>query len=106
MLSLLHIVSTYILISHNVPFPTQAPVSHLILFVYFLKGIMVVSNSKLDTKETLVLDALIVGAGFSGVYLLKHIRDEGFEVKLVESGSDFGSVWHHNRYPGARVGKQ
>jgi cation diffusion facilitator CzcD-associated flavoprotein CzcO len=49
------------------------------------------------------LDALIVGAGFSGVYQLKKLRDDGWKVKLVESGSDFGGVWYWNRYPGARV---
>lgn len=49
------------------------------------------------------LDALVVGAGFGGVYQLKHLRDEGYTVKLVESGSDYGGVWYWNRYPGARV---
>ncbi|KAK6429815.1 hypothetical protein LTR95_014038, partial [Oleoguttula sp. CCFEE 5521] len=52
------------------------------------------------------LDALIVGAGFGGVYLLKRLRDRGFKVKLLEMGSDFGGVWYWNRYPGARVDSQ
>jgi cation diffusion facilitator CzcD-associated flavoprotein CzcO len=39
------------------------------------------------------LDALVVGAGFGGTYQLKRLRDEGFHVKLVESGTDFGGVW-------------
>lgn len=43
------------------------------------------------------LDALIVGAGFGGVYQLKVLRDQGFTVKLVEMGSDFGGVWYWNR---------
>jgi len=38
------------------------------------------------------LDALIVGAGFGGVYQLKVMRDAGYHVKLVESGSDYGGV--------------
>jgi cation diffusion facilitator CzcD-associated flavoprotein CzcO len=63
------------------------------------------SDSNTDINETLELDVLVVGGGFSGVYLLKELRDEGFNVKLVESGSDFGGVWYHNRYPGARVGQ-
>lgn len=50
-----------------------------------------------------VLDALIVGAGFGGVYQLKQLRDNGYNVKLVDSASDFGGVWYWNRYPGARV---
>lgn len=49
------------------------------------------------------LDALIVGAGFNGVYQLKILRDAGYQVKLVEHGSDYGGVWYWNRYPGARV---
>lgn len=40
------------------------------------------------------LDAVIVGAGFGGVYLLKQLRDRGFKVKLLEMGSDFGGVWY------------
>jgi cation diffusion facilitator CzcD-associated flavoprotein CzcO len=39
------------------------------------------------------LDALIVGAGFGGVYQLKRLKEEGFNVKLVESGSNYGGVW-------------
>ncbi|KAF1847797.1 FAD/NAD(P)-binding domain-containing protein [Cucurbitaria berberidis CBS 394.84] len=49
------------------------------------------------------LDALVVGAGFGGVYQLKVIRDAGYKVKLVEHGDDYGGVWYWNRYPGARV---
>lgn len=49
------------------------------------------------------LDALIVGAGFGGVYQLKHLRDEGYSVKLVDFASDYAGVWYWNRYPGARV---
>lgn len=49
------------------------------------------------------LDAVIVGAGFAGVYQLKRLRDAGYTVKLVESGGDYGGVWYWNRYPGARV---
>lgn len=45
------------------------------------------------TVKVIDLDALIVGAGFGGVYSLKRLRDEGFNVKLVESGTDFGGVW-------------
>lgn len=55
------------------------------------------------TVKIVELDALIVGAGFGGVYQLKRLRDEGFNVKLVESGTDYGGIWHWNSYPGARV---
>jgi cation diffusion facilitator CzcD-associated flavoprotein CzcO len=50
-----------------------------------------------------VLDAVIVGAGFGGVYQLKQLRNAGYNVRLLESGSDYGGVWYWNRYPGARV---
>ena len=50
-----------------------------------------------------VIDALIVGAGFGGVYQLKRLRDEGYRAKLVDVASDYGGVWYWNRYPGARV---
>ncbi|KAG9377591.1 hypothetical protein A1F94_011994 [Pyrenophora tritici-repentis] len=56
-----------------------------------------------NTTETKELDALIVGAGFGGVWQLKQLRDAGYHVKLVEHGSDYGGVWYWNRYPGARV---
>ncbi|KAI0378013.1 cyclopentanone 1,2-monooxygenase [Hypomontagnella monticulosa] len=49
------------------------------------------------------LDALIIGAGFAGVYQLKKLREEGYKVKLVEAGSNYGGIWYWNRYPGARV---
>ena len=49
------------------------------------------------------LDALIVGAGFGGTYQLWKLRKQGFRVKLVDDGNDFGGVWHWNCYPGARV---
>lgn len=51
----------------------------------------------------IILDALIVGAGFGGVYQLKQLRDHGYKVRLVDSAFDFGGVWYWNRYPGARV---
>ncbi|THU97077.1 FAD dependent oxidoreductase [Dendrothele bispora CBS 962.96] len=49
------------------------------------------------------LDALVVGAGFSGLYQLYQLRKLGSSVKLFESGSDVGGVWYWNCYPGARV---
>lgn len=55
-------------------------------------------------RGNLDLDALIVGAGFSGVYLLHKLRDElNMTVKIFEARSDIGGTWHANRYPGARV---
>ncbi|MEM9034494.1 MAG: NAD(P)/FAD-dependent oxidoreductase [Actinomycetota bacterium] len=48
-------------------------------------------------------EVVVVGAGFNGLYQLKRLRDAGWDVRLVEAGSGLGGVWHHNRYPGARV---
>ncbi|MEL0019248.1 MAG: NAD(P)/FAD-dependent oxidoreductase [Rickettsiales bacterium] len=48
-------------------------------------------------------DVVIVGAGFSGLYLLYRLRREGFSVRLLEAQSGLGGVWQANRYPGARV---
>lgn len=48
-------------------------------------------------------DVIIVGAGFAGIYQLYHLRNRGYNVSLIEAGSDVGGVWHWNCYPGARV---
>ncbi|MFP6639264.1 MAG: NAD(P)/FAD-dependent oxidoreductase, partial [Myxococcota bacterium] len=49
------------------------------------------------------LDAIIVGAGFSGLYMLYRARDVlGLKVQAVEAGDGVGGTWYWNRYPGAR----
>jgi cation diffusion facilitator CzcD-associated flavoprotein CzcO len=49
------------------------------------------------------LDAVIIGAGFSGLYQLHCLRDKlGLSVKVLEAGGDIGGTWYWNRYPGAR----
>ncbi|HIF10283.1 MAG TPA: NAD(P)/FAD-dependent oxidoreductase, partial [Sneathiellales bacterium] len=47
-------------------------------------------------------DAVIVGAGIAGLYLLHRLRGLGFRAKVLEAGSDVGGTWYWNRYPGAR----
>ena len=48
-------------------------------------------------------DAIIIGAGFSGLYQLHKLRDElGLNVRLLEKGRGIGGTWYWNRYPGAR----
>ena len=49
-----------------------------------------------------VLDAVIVGAGFSGMFAIYKLRELGFSVQAFERGSDVGGTWYWNRYPGAR----
>jgi monoamine oxidase len=41
-----------------------------------------------------VLDMVIVGAGFAGVYLLHQLRKAGFSAKIIEAGSDLGGIWY------------
>jgi cyclohexanone monooxygenase len=48
-------------------------------------------------------EIVIIGAGFSGVYQLYRLREQGFRVHLVEAGAGLGGIWHWNCYPGARV---
>ena len=48
-------------------------------------------------------DAVVVGAGFAGMYLLHRLRQMGLRAKAFETGSDVGGTWYWNRYPGARV---
>ena len=48
-------------------------------------------------------DAVIVGAGFSGLYMLHSLRNElGFSARVYEAGTDVGGTWYWNRYPGAK----
>ena len=49
------------------------------------------------------LDALVIGAGFGGLYQLLRLRDHlGLSVKALEAGDGVGGTWYWNRYPGAR----
>jgi cyclohexanone monooxygenase len=48
------------------------------------------------------VDVVIVGAGFSGLYLLHRLRGLGFSTRVFEAGADVGGTWYWNRYPGAR----
>lgn len=48
------------------------------------------------------LDAVIVGAGFAGLYMLHRLRKSGRRAVVIERGDDVGGTWYWNRYPGAR----
>ena len=48
------------------------------------------------------LDAIIVGAGFAGLYMLHSLRQRGKRARVIEAASDVGGTWYWNRYPGAR----
>ena len=47
-------------------------------------------------------DAIIVGAGFAGMYMLHRLREAGFSAQVLEAGGGVGGTWYWNRYPGAR----
>src|SRR6202047_879850 len=49
-----------------------------------------------------VCDAVVVGAGFAGLYMLHRLRGLGFSARVFEAGSGVGGTWYWNRYPGAR----
>ena len=55
-----------------------------------------------DILHDRTLDALVIGAGVSGIYQLHLLREAGFDVRLVEAGTNVGGTWYWNRYPGAR----
>jgi cation diffusion facilitator CzcD-associated flavoprotein CzcO len=49
------------------------------------------------------LDAVVIGAGFAGLYALYKLRDVlGMRVRVYETGDGVGGTWYWNRYPGAR----
>jgi cyclohexanone monooxygenase len=47
-------------------------------------------------------DAIVVGAGFAGLFMLHRLRQQGLKVRVFERGSGVGGTWYWNRYPGAR----
>src|SRR3954453_2504543 len=49
-----------------------------------------------------MFDAVVVGAGFAGMYMLHRLRGLGFSARVFEAGSGVGGTWYWNRYPGAR----
>ncbi len=56
-------------------------------------------RAKLSPDE---VDVVVVGAGFSGLYLLHRLRALGMRTRVFETASGVGGTWYWNRYPGAR----
>ena len=48
------------------------------------------------------VDCVVIGAGFSGIYMLHALRENGYRAVVLEAGQDVGGTWFWNRYPGAR----
>jgi len=59
--------------------------------------------SPASPASPVLLDAVVVGAGFSGLYQLLLLRDKlGLSVKVLDAAQGVGGTWYWNRYPGAR----
>lgn len=64
-------------------------------------------NNAVDAKqgaqaEGIDFDAVVIGAGISGMFMLYRLRELGMTARVFEAGSDVGGTWYWNRYPGAR----
>ncbi len=59
-------------------------------------------NVPLESAAKTAFDAVVIGAGFAGLYMLHRLRQAGFSVLVLEAGSGVGGTWYWNRYPGAR----
>jgi cation diffusion facilitator CzcD-associated flavoprotein CzcO len=58
------------------------------------------SNVQANGIET--FDAIVIGAGVSGLYQLYRLRELGLKVRCLEDGGGVGGTWYWNRYPGCR----
>jgi cation diffusion facilitator CzcD-associated flavoprotein CzcO len=54
------------------------------------------------TEADASFDAIIIGAGFSGLYVLHRLRQLGLRTRVLEMAENVGGTWLYNRYPGAR----
>lgn len=59
-------------------------------------------NAEVAPVEVAAVEVIIVGAGFSGLYLLHRFRQQGITTRCFERGDGVGGTWYWNRYPGAR----
>ena len=59
-------------------------------------------SAKTRMSTSTEADAIIIGAGISGMYQLIRLRELGMKLRVFEAGSDVGGTWYWNRYPGAR----
>jgi len=60
------------------------------------------TSLRVRSGATVDIDVAVVGAGFSGLYMLHRLRGLGLRTRVFERGSDVGGTWYWNRYPGAR----
>lgn len=62
---------------------------------------MTLNNEFVPSEEP--YDAIVVGAGASGLYSLYHLKKRGYNAMLIEAGEGVAGTWYWNRYPGLRV---
>ena len=55
-----------------------------------------------DQDQTAQYDAIVIGAGISGMFMLYRLRQLGMTARVFEAGTNVGGTWYWNRYPGAR----
>src|ERR1700692_3324893 len=61
------------------------------------------NERKVEMTNEADFDAVVIGAGLTGLYQTYRLREMGYRVLGVEASDNIGGVWHHNRYPGARL---
>ena len=54
-----------------------------------------------DAGNANEFDAIIIGAGISGMFMLYRLRELGMTARVFETGTNVGGTWYWNRYPGA-----
>lgn len=66
---------------------------------------METQHPEIGSQETAgrEVDAVVIGAGFSGLYATFKLREIGLQVQSFDAGDNVGGVWNWNRYPGART---
>jgi cyclohexanone monooxygenase len=60
-------------------------------------------SAEFATASKLDYEAIVVGAGFSGLAMLIRLRELGISTRVIEAGTGVGGTWYWNRYPGART---
>ncbi|MFN4090604.1 MAG: flavin-containing monooxygenase [Alphaproteobacteria bacterium] len=60
------------------------------------------AQAERGAETALDFDAIVIGAGISGMYQLHRLRELGLRVRVFEAGTGVGGTWYWNRYPGAR----
>ena len=87
--------------NHRIAWPVGA-VTQLTVGVLSADAALVMQHQQQRAPEVdAVFDAVIVGAGFAGMYMLHRLRGLGFTARVYEAGGG-GGTWYWNRYPGAR----